>query len=176
MVIIKNIVAKRTMDISTKIESKYLVGGEPMIVRFSSENEFQSLLGTGLFVESFEPAPKTIQGPKIINPPVKNEDNSTTNIPEEVIVLPSSLENVSDSNILCKECGGIMVPITDDQRPNINIVYCPKCTCEIVIGEFIQEQPVDELVNEKSKRVFSKCPICGKRKAAAAQYCKKCAK
>lgn len=181
MVIIKNIVAKNNMVLNTRLESKVLTAGEPMLVRFGSEKELENLLSTGSFTITNAPPPTEIKGPKVISaprvpkpdpvvietPPVEIERESTT----------SAEEPLSPTSPKCVKCNEVMILASDDARPGVDILHCPNCGAEKVINEtkVVPETEAETTVpQEKPKRVYSKCPICQKRKSQAATYCKKC--
>lgn len=195
MVIIKNIVAKNNMVLNTRLESKILQAGKPMLVRFGSEKELENLLSTGSFTITNAPPPTEIKGPKVITAPRGPAPDPVVikETPQESATPPVKVERESttsteapstSTSTKCKKCDENMVLTSDEARPGVDILYCPKCATEVIVGGTSTSSETSEETNtppektptsaEKPKRVYSKCPICQKRKSQAATYCKKC--
>jgi DNA-directed RNA polymerase subunit M/transcription elongation factor TFIIS len=208
--VIKNVVAKKRMGLSTKIDSKILEAGVPMLVRFFNEEELRRHLATGLIQVTNALPPKEIKNIPVIKPPVIEEEiklvgkdvgtpaiekTTSANVNESgvndvpVVERKSDAQNdspsiVSDVSKVCSECNSMMIFTTDDKRPGIDLLYCPQCATEVIVSkpkESTEEasktselKPTEETSETKPKKVQSKCPKCGKRKAAASEFCKNC--
>lgn len=187
--IIKNVVSKVQMALSTRFDSQILIPGVPMLVKFADERELENLLATGTFKLSTAPPPAEINVSKVATPPAENHEKPTQSkvddkeekSDEDKGDIPSTIQRESESTTQqtpettsgkCPKCGAQMVLVTDTSRPNAEILCCPLCATEVVNGDASSETPAENA--PKKTRVYSKCPICGRRKAADAEYCKKC--
>lgn len=183
--IIRNVVSKKEMGLTTKIDAQILEAGVPKLVRFANEKELNALLETGTFELSYAPPPAVTDASKIIPPrtPAKDvkasaedaetatEDQASAVQRDSASVVQQTPEGAGDITVSCPKCGGKMVLVSDSNRPNVDIFWCTQCEIEKVIGEVPSTTSAE---NTPKKRVYSRCPKCERRKAEAANYCKKC--
>lgn len=181
MIVIKNIYAKQDVTIATQVETRKFKKGEYGLVKFLNENEYDNLAVLGFFIECITP-PKVIQGsqsiPNTVNPvpvitaPTVNAGNA---IPAADNVLQEG-PVVEPQKAMCEVCNTFMVLITNAQ--NVEVMYCSGCDKEYPVAplQVLGAKVNDSVDTETKKVVYSKCPLCDKRKAAAAELCKKCQK
>lgn len=200
MQIIKNVVSKKRMGLTTKIDSKILEADVPMLIRFVNEEEFRRHLATGLIQATNALPPKEIKNIPVIRPPVLEEEiklvdevvdptkeivgeEADVNVTDKPVVKRGSevqkdvSNKASEVSKVCPECNNVMIFTTDDKRPGVDLLYCTHCATEIIVSPVVEktsEETSEETSETKPKKVFSKCSKCGKRKAAADEFCKKC--
>lgn len=180
--LVKNIKALRKVAISTGIDAKNLVKDEVGLVRFKNQQQFEGLLSLGNFIEHVGPPPAEVKGPPVsvasVTTVTPSVPLSTVEVGGSSVVEGSPTENslvqetLSEEDgvaLKCEKCHTIMVLTTDEHRKGKSFWFCPNCGYEVEVGG----QP-EAAVEEKKKRVYSKCPTCGKRKPKDAEFCKAC--
>ena len=192
MVIIKNIYAKQDCVIATQVETKKFKKGEYGLVKFINEPEYDNLAVLGLFIECVTP-PKRIEGTvsipnqaqpvPVIEPPVSNSIDAAPAADDVLNDGPL----VEPPKVQCELCNTFMVLITNAQKEEV--MYCAGCDKEYPVdtkgvSAFVDAGAetevtgvsggVTEVATKTKKVVYSKCPLCGKRKSANAEFCKKC--
>ena len=176
MVVIKSIYAKQDVTIATQVETRKFKKGEHGLVKFINENEYDNLAALGLFIECITP-PKIIQGSMSIPSSSATVPVIQAPVSNSVDAAPAADNVLNEGPIVevpktqCEICNTFMVLMTNAQ--NKEVMYCAGCDKEFPVGP--PQVPADaETETETKKVIYSRCPLCDKRKPAVAELCKKC--